>query len=107
MGVARDHEDSHERHGHVPKLIVAGRFDGTFDGRPVVITSDENGVVLRVSGLRSVWRLRKFARTLTAGLAVLKSHRVPLSLHIGNVLAVELLPQPHTAVKLLMPGLFT
>lgn len=105
MGAAWDHEDSHERRGHVPKLTMAGRLDGTFGGRTVVITADPDGIVLQVQGLRSAWQLRKFSRTAAAGLFFLKSNGIPLSLRIGNVLRFELLPKPHPAVALLLPGL--
>lgn len=78
MGSARDIEDPHAGHGYVPKLILAGRLVGTFDGRPVVISADESGLSLDVSSLYSGWQLRNYSSSVFPVLEWLNASHIPL-----------------------------
>ena len=104
MGSARDDEDSHSGHRHVPKLILAGRLTGTFDGRPVVISADEAGVVLDVSTLFSGWRLRKYSNAVLPLLKGLNAVRIPLTIRVAGV-SVPLLPKSGLLVRLFAPSI--
>jgi hypothetical protein len=104
MGSARDDKDSHSGHRYVPKLILAGRLTGTFDGRPVVISADEAGVVLDVSSLYSGWRLRKYSNAVLPLLKGLNEVRIPLTIRVAGV-AVPLLPKPGLLVRLFAPSI--
>jgi hypothetical protein len=104
MGSARDDEDSHSGHRHVPKLILAGRLTGTFDGRPVVISADEAGVVLDVSTLYSGWRLRKYSNSAVPVLKGLNALRIPLTIRVAGV-SVPLLPKSGLLVRLFAPSI--
>jgi len=108
MGSARDDKDPHEGHRQVPKLILAGRLTGTFDGRPVVISADDAGVVLDVSTLYSGWRLRKHSNAvlplLLPLLKGLNEVHIPLTIRVAGV-SVPLLPKSGLLVRLFAPSI--
>ena len=104
MGSARDDKDSHSGHRHVPKLILAGRLTGTFDGRPVVISADDAGLVLDVSTLYSAWRLRKYSNAVLPVLKGLNEVHIPLTIRVAGV-SVPLLPKSGLLVRLFAPSL--
>jgi hypothetical protein len=104
MGYARDDKDSHSGHRHVPKLILAGRLTGTFDGRPVVITADEAGVMVDVSTLYSGWRLRKYSNAVLPVLKGLNALHIPLTIRVAGV-SVPLLPKSGLLARLFAPSI--
>jgi hypothetical protein len=104
MGSARDDKDSHSGHRHVPKLILAGRLTGTFDGRPVVISADDAGVVLDVSTLYSGWRLRRYSNAALPLLKALNEVHIPLTIRVAGV-SVPLLPKSGLLVRLFAPSI--
>lgn len=105
MGIARDHEDSDERHGYVPKLILAGRLTGTLDGRPVVIEAGASGLLVRFSDFRTAWAARKSTDALLPAFGWLRKHGVPLHLRIAGWLTLALLPDTSAVAKIMVPGL--
>ena len=104
MGSARDDEDPHSGHRHVPKLILAGRLTGTFDGRPVVISADDAGLVLDVSTLYSGWRLRRYSNAALPLLKALNAVHIPLTIRVAGV-SVPLLPKSGLLVRLFAPSI--
>jgi hypothetical protein len=104
MGAARDHENPDERHGYVPKLILAGRLTGTLNGRPVVIEAGESGLLLSMPSVRSAWAARRTVQPLLPALQMLKRLHVPLRLRIAGIVSVELLPNTSTLAKLFAPA---
>ena len=104
MGSARDDEDPHSGHRHVPKLILAGRLTGTFDGRPVVISADDAGLVLDVSTLYSGWRLRRYSNAALPLLKALNEVHIPLTIRVAGV-SVPLLPKSGLLVRLFAPSI--
>lgn len=104
MGSARDDEDPHSGHRHVPKLILAGRLTGTFDGRPVVISADDAGVVLDVPTLYSGWRLRTYSNAALPVLKGLNALHIPLTIRVAGV-SVPLLPKSGLLVRLFAPSI--
>ena len=107
MGSARDDEDSHAGHRHVPKLILAGRLTGTFDGRPVVISADGGGLTVDLSTLRSAWTLRNYGSATLPFLQFLKASRIPLTLRLAGSVSVPVLPKAGWLVRLFAPALDT
>ena len=107
MGSARDHEDSHAGHGRKPKLILAGRLTGTFDGRPVVISADGGGVTVDLSTLHSAWTLRNYGSATFPLLQLLKASGIPLTLRLAGSVAVPVLPKAGWLVRLFAPALIT
>jgi hypothetical protein len=107
MGSARDDEDSHAGHRHIPKLILAGRLTGTFDGRPVVISADGGGVTVAISTLRSVWTLRNYGTGALPLLQFLKASRIPLTLRLADSVSIPVLPNAGWLVRLFAPTLVT
>ena len=105
MGAARNHENQDKGHGYVPKLILAGRLTGTLDGRPVVISADESGLVVAAGSFRTVWESRRSVGSLLPVLCMLKRHGVPLRLSIAGLVTVELLPKPNVLARIFAPSL--
>ena len=105
MGSARDDEDPHAGHGYIPKLILAGRFTGTLDGRPVVISADETGLTLNVSSWYSGWQLRKYSSAVLPVLGWLNASRIPLTMRVAGVVSIPLLPNAGLLVRLFAPAL--
>ena len=104
MGSAWDDKDPHSGHRQVPKLILAGRLTGTCDGRPVVISADDAGVVLDVSTLYSGWRLRKYSNAVLPLLKGLNEVHIPLTIRVAGV-SVPLLPKSGMLVRLFAPSI--
>ena len=107
MGSARDDEDSHAGHRHVPKLILAGRLTGSLDGRPVVISAEDGQVTVDMSTLRSAWTLRKYGNAALPLLQVLKASSIPLTLRLAGSVSVPVLPKAGWFVRLFAPALVT
>jgi hypothetical protein len=105
VGAARDHENPHEGHGYVPKLILAGRLTGTLDGRPVVIEAGESGLLMSLSAFQTAWAARRTLEPVLPVLQTLKQLNVPLRLRIAGLVSVELLPNVSTLAKLFSPVL--
>ena len=105
MGSARHTEDSHAGHRHVPKLILAGRFTGTLDGRPVVISADDAGVILDLATLRSAWTLRNYGSVGLPLLQLLKASQIPLTVRVAGAVSIPLLPKAGLLVRLFAPAL--
>ena len=105
MGSARDDEDSHAGHRCVPKLILAGRLTGTFEGRPVVISADETGLTLDVLSLYSAWQLRKYSSAALPVLEWLNASHIPLTVRMAGALSVPLLPKAGLLVRFFAPSL--
>lgn len=107
MGSARDDENPDERHGYVPKLILAGRLTGTLDGRPVVISADDAGLTLELSTLRSAWTLRNYGGAAVPVLQLLKASHTPVTLRLAGSVKVPILPKAGLLVRLFAPALVT
>ncbi len=105
MGAAWDDENPDERHGYVPKLILAGRLTGTLDGRPVVIEAGESGLLFSMSSFQAAWAARRTVAALLPVLQTLRKLKVPLRLRIAGIVSVELLPNTNTLAKLFSPVL--
>ena len=105
MGSARDDEDSHAGHRCVPKLILAGRLTGTFEGRPVVISADETGLTLDFLSLYSGWQLRKYSSAALPVLEWLNASHIPLTVRMAGALSVPLLPKSGLLVRFFAPSL--
>lgn len=105
MGAARDHQNPDERHGYVPKLILAGRLTGTLAGRPVVIQADDSGLVLSVAAFRTAWTAWRTVEPLLPILQTLRRCNVPLRVHVAGLFSFELLPKASGVLKLLVPAL--
>jgi hypothetical protein len=84
---------------------LAGRLVGTFDGRPVVISADEAGVLLDVSTLYSGWKLRKYSGAVLPVLDWLNASHIPLKVRVAGAVSVPLLPKSGLLVRLFAPSL--
>ena len=105
MGAAWDHENPDERHGYVPKLILAGRLTGTLDGRPVVIEAGDAGLLVSFAVFQSAWAARRTANSLVPVLRLLKRNGIVLRLRLAGLVTVDLLPTPSGVVRLIVPKL--
>jgi len=103
MGAQRHDQDSHARR-LVPKLIPTGRLTGTLDGLPVEIEASERGITLSLASVRSLIPLSRSARQAGGLLAVLRHAAIPLDVRLFSTVSLQVLPQPHWLVRLVMPG---
>jgi len=83
---------------------LAGRFTGTLDGRPVVISADDAGVTLELSTLRSAWTLRKSGSVVLPLLQSMNAVKIPLRVRIGPV-SFAVLPKAGLLVRFFVPEL--
>ena len=106
MGDQRDYENPNPRQGIEPKLMVTGRLRGTCDGRPVEIEAVGPVFHLHVPDFKSAWTLRSSVSFTTQPLLnLLQRAGVRLRLRIGAVVALDVLPTPHLALRLFSPSL--
>ena len=105
MDPARYAEDPDKGYRQSPKLILAGRFTGTLDGRPVVISADDTGLTLDLSSLRSAWTLRKCGRVVLPFVQYLDAAHTPLKLRLFGGVSVAVLPRAGLLVRLFAPEL--
>jgi hypothetical protein len=103
VGAARDHENSDK--GYAPKLILAGRLTGTLDGRPVVIDSDERGIMVSFASVATAWAARRSAKALVPVLVAAQRCAVPVRLSVGGLVSLDVLPRPSRVVRMLAPHL--
>lgn len=89
-----------------PKLTVTGRLRGTVSGRPVELEARGRQLLLQMSSLRSVWRLRPSLKTsMLPLLRLLIASGISLRVSIGSRLTVNVLPKPNLALRVLVPTL--
>ena len=85
---------------------MTGRLEGTVFGRPVELDATGRELLLRISDLRSAWRLRRSATTSLLPLVrALRKAELGLRVLIGPRFSVEILPKPSLAVRVLLPAL--
>jgi hypothetical protein len=84
---------------------LAGRLAGTFDGRPVVISADEAGVLLDVSTLYAGWQLRKYSSAVLPVIGWLNASHIPLTVRVAGAISVPLLPKSGWLVRFFAPSL--
>ena len=106
MDFLGDAEDPHPQLGLRPKLEVTGRLQGTFRGRPVELEAEGRELSIRVPNLRSAWGLRRgvAANTLPL-LRAVRDASLTLTLRIGPRWAFPVLPEPHVALRLIIPSM--
>lgn len=107
MGAPRNHEDTDEGHGHLPKLIMAGRLTGTLNGRPVVIDANDAGLSLAIASVRAAWAARWTLRALLPVLGALKLAEIPVRMTIAGFMTLNVLPRPNALIRMFVPGLST
>jgi len=85
---------------------VTGRLRGTLFGRPVEIEADGRELLVRIADLRSAWWLRRSVSTsMVPLLRTLRRSGLALRMRIGSRLAVNVLPTPGFALRMLVPAL--
>jgi hypothetical protein len=85
---------------------MTGRLQGTALGRPVEINADGQELMLRVPNLRAAWRLRHSgANSMIPMLQALCNYGVRFRLRIGERQAIKILPEPHFALRMMVPAL--
>lgn len=105
MGAAWNAQDPHAGHGYAPKLIVAGRLDGTVDGRPVVIQADESGLLVAIPAVTTAWVARQSAGALVPLLQSLGRLGIPLRVRVAGFVTIGVLPTPSATARILVPAL--
>lgn len=107
MGDERHREDPHPRPGHNPKLTLAGRLDGSVNGRPLCLVADGDGITIVPGGvgtLLTLFRMRRSFRSVAGPLwAVLARANVRLDVRVGWLGRVRVLPDPPLVFRLLIP----
>ncbi len=103
MGHERDDQDPHQGPGPRPKLILAGRLDGTFDGRPVSLVAEGRDLILGAGDLATLLALRKSWQGAHPVRALLRQGGIRLQARAPWLGKVEVFPSPNFLVRLFLP----
>ena len=97
-------EDQHPECGAKPKVVLAGRLDGTVNGRPVNIVAENNEVTLTLTDVRTLLYLRRTWAVLAYEVTRLSCGLgTKLTVRIGRLGKLEVLPRPGFLVRVLLP----
>ncbi len=77
MARQRPSEDPHEGRLAEPKLTLAGRLQGTLEGRPFEVQAEGQGLALSLDSLGSVPHVLRAVRLLLPGAAKLDYRLLP------------------------------
>lgn len=104
METERNDEDPHGRFDPHPKLTLAGRIDGSIDGRPVTIVGEGAALELSIHDWRSLLTSTHSWRTIVEPLrALLTRSDIRFMVRIKWLGTVEVLPNPGLLVRLMLP----
>ena len=104
MGLKRHAEDPYQRPGPTPKLILAGRLDGTVNGRPITLLADGGDLTLMCGSMRTLFGMRRMWGTVAQPLGrILAGTNIRLMVQVGWLGRVELLPNPSLLFRLVLP----
>ena len=104
MDPERDGEDQHPQCGAKPKVVLAGRIEGTVNGQPANIVAENNEVTLTLTHLRTFLALRGVWTGIASQLTrVAGGLGIRLTVRIGWLGKLELLPKPGFLVRFLLP----
>jgi hypothetical protein len=104
VGPERDDEDPHPGPGPRPKLSLAGRLEGTIDGRPISLVTEGRDLLLRAGSLATLLALRKsWQATVPPLRALLQQGGFRLLARAPWLGKVELFPNPNFLVRLFLP----
>jgi hypothetical protein len=83
--------------------MVTGRLEGTCAGQPVVMNVNGRNLSVQVNSLSSAWALRKnFSDATLPGLHFLIEHGATLTLKIGRLWSLRVLPCSGLLSRLLL-----
>ena len=104
MGLQRHAEGPHSGSGPTPKLTLAGRLDGSVDGRPVTLLADGRDLTLVSGSIRTLFRLRRMWGAVAGPLGTIFTQTdIRLFVRVGRLGRVELLPNPSLLFRLILP----
>jgi hypothetical protein len=104
MGPERDPEDSNEGAGQSPKLSLAGRIEGTIDGRPVSLVARGGDLTLSVGNLRTIVTLRRNWPAVIGSLRpLIERGNLRLLVQLRWTGALEVFPNPSLLLRLYPP----
>lgn len=105
MGPERLDDDPHGGSCETPKLTLAGRIDGTVDGRPIRILAARRDVIFEAGRLRTFLAARRGWRSTFLPLrALLARMEVRLLVRLGRFGTIELFPRPALLTRLMLPS---
>ena len=96
-------EDSNTRCGCAPKIVLTGRLEAKIAGQLVEIEAADSKVTVRVESLKTAWLLRRSINSFL--LSSVRDQNISLSLKIGTRVNLNVLPQPSTVVRWVVPAL--
>jgi len=103
----RHPQSQHPKESVVPKLMLAGSIEASGAGQCVTIEFENNRVLVRVSGLRSAWKLRKTNFVgLRSLLVFLAESGISVDGQVASRKPAELFPEPGRLVRLFLPPAF-
>ncbi len=102
MGPQRRRQDPHEQR-HSPKLSMAGRLDGSIDGRPFIFRADGDLATFSTPHLRALWKLRRHRKLLgSLRRAAEYTGNFKLMASLPWLGRVEIYPRPGLLVRLIL-----
>ncbi|MEN1681003.1 MAG: hypothetical protein AAGJ46_15555 [Planctomycetota bacterium] len=84
---------------------MTGSLSGTLDGRPVSLHATGQTLAVEFSGLRGAFRAVRHPLPWDRLRAILSFLGLKVTAKVGVLPAVEILPNPHPAARLLTAGL--
>ena len=103
MGIEWDHEGPYGRIRSCPKLTLAGRINGSIDGRPVTFVAERENLVFEVREWRTLLSARHGLRSIVKPLRAFFSRSdIRLLVRIRCLGSVEVLPNPAFLVRLIL-----
>jgi hypothetical protein len=104
MGAERDDQNSHSQSGPNPKLSLAGRLDGSVDGRPFRLVADNRDLLFAPNKLSTLLLLqRSWRATLYPLREIFRLAQIRLLVRIGWFGNVEVFPKPNYLLRLFLP----
>ena len=107
MGLERYPEGSNQEPGQSPKLSLAGRIEGTVDGRPVSLVARGGDLTLIVGNLRTIFTLRRSWPAVIRSLRpLIERGNLRLLVRLRWIGTLQVFPNPNLLLRLFLPRTF-
>ena len=93
MGAEWDRDDSNVGSGAKPKVILAGRLDGSVDGRPMSVVAADREIIVDVGSLRTLFLISRIWPVIFKPLqSFLRQYDIRLAVRLNWFGRIEVFP---------------